>query len=128
MMSTELKATKYFEEWVKKEGGMPVQQHGNGYDYEVTWEKGPKKGTKEKYEVKGSTKIKYIPDMRTSEFDNMRLKADFLFVVWNVNQAGEEVVYIIPRDEIKPEHLLLLQTYRLRCFQNNQVMGRFRIK
>ena len=56
--------------------------------------------------------------MWVSEFDNnKRLKADFLFVVGNILKKGKEVKYLIPREEIKPDNLRLLQTYNLRCFQ-----------
>ncbi|MCL5252847.1 MAG: hypothetical protein M1351_02000 [Candidatus Thermoplasmatota archaeon] len=53
-----------------------------------------------------------IPDMRISEFDKKILIANYLYVVGKVGKSDDErMLYVIPRDEIKPEKLKLLSTY-----------------
>ena len=87
------------------------RRSGVGYDFEFYYE-----DRMEKIEVKGNSKDKGIPDMRTNEFDkDRRLKADFIYLIAHASQP-EKKVYVIPREEIRPEDLRLLSTYRIRGF------------
>lgn len=80
-----------------------------GYDY--TLNVGQRKI---KIEVKGTDrKEPGIPDMRTSEFEDGKLKADFLILV-HPAQAEKKNLYIIPRADIK--NLKRLSTFRVRGF------------
>lgn len=84
---------------------------GTGAGYDFTFHLGKKDL---KIEVKGSDrKEPGIPDMRTSEFENRRLKADYLILV-HPAQARKKNLYVIPREAIRS--LKTLKTYRIRGF------------
>lgn len=83
-----------------------------GYDFLFIY----KDGRRQKIEVKGNEEDRGIPDMRTSEFDkDKRLKADFIYLVAYAKEPQKKV-YIIPKEEIKPENLRPMGTYRIRGF------------
>jgi transposase len=84
-------------------------------------------GKIEKVEVKGVSKPYGIPDMRVNEFRNKRLKADYLLVVENVTTPRKRRLYKIPRIAIKPNNLILLQTYRITRFQGKKNMNKYRV-
>ena len=102
------------------EGGIKVEdcrrsKPGVGYDFLFIYPD----GHEEKIEVKGTKKENGgIPDMRISEFDhNKMLIADYIYVVGNAGKSdAEKVLYVIPRNEIKPEKLKPLSTYRVYGF------------
>ncbi len=127
MDRAEIIGINIFKEWVGNKGEITnTSRVGVGYDFEVKW---LDTGLVEKYEVKGTTKILKIPDMSIVEFDdNQSLKADYLFVVGNVLDIGNEVLYKIPRNALSPENLKLKQTYHIRLFQNRNKMGSYKIE
>jgi hypothetical protein len=120
-------AYEIFENWAKNNGFKikDMRYAGIGYDYKII----DNEGKLITFEIKGSKRINSIPDMSVAEFDqNKRLKADFLFVINNIHEKGKEIIFKIPRNSIKPENLLLKQTYRIERFQNKKIMKQFRIK
>jgi len=121
----ELRSIEFVKRWAEKKG-ITVRKpssKGAGYDLEFVH---PDGGV-EKIEVKGSSKVYSIPDMRVSEFEGKSLKADFLYVVGNVLSPGEEHLYVIPRGALKPENLRLRQTYFISRFQTKINMEKYRI-
>ncbi len=128
-MNTEQKAIKYFKKWVlsldKHAKMTDTSREGVGYDFLITWNN----GKKEKFEIKGTRKLHKIPDMSINEFDKTkRLKADFLFVVGNLEEHNRPVFYKIPKNRIAPENLSLKQTYEIKRFQNRKNMSSYLIQ
>ena len=94
-----------------KEGFHPEDMRGTRVGYDFTFHVG---GKRIKVEVKGTDKEEPgIPDMRTSEFDKKRLKADFLILV-HPARAEKKDFYVIPRASIT--RLKRLSTYRVQGF------------
>jgi poly(3-hydroxybutyrate) depolymerase len=126
MNEVEKKSYEIFKKWAKSQGLQITKDYtlkkkeAKGYDFEAK----NQNGEITTYEVKGSKHKNAIPDLRDSEFENKKLKADFLFVVGNI-QRGKEVIYKIPRDAIKPENLSPKKYYFIRRFQNKKVMEEF---
>jgi hypothetical protein len=116
-------AMKFVKNWAEKKR-IKVEEKsrkGVGYDYEFIYPD----GKTAKVEVKGTEKNLGIPDMSVREFDKeKKLKADFLLVVCNV-LSKRKTLYKIPRKAIKPENLVLKQTYHIRRFQNKKRMGKY---
>ena len=110
------------EEYVQRIAGMKgikvedcrKRKPGVGYDFLFIYPD----GHEEKIEVKGTKRENGgIPDMRISEFGDKKLIADYLYVVGNAGEPDDEkILYVIPRDEIKPDKLKLLSTYRVYGF------------
>lgn len=125
MNEVEKKSYEIFKRWVDDKG-MKItkdytlnREERKGYDFEVR----NQNGEILKFEVKGSTHKNAIPDLRDSEVENRKLKADFLFVVGNLFQKGEkEIKYKISKDKIKPENFVLRKSYYIRRFQNQKNM------
>jgi hypothetical protein len=105
-----------FEKWVLKNGMKFERCKGKGYDYIVT----DREGRKRTYEVKGSKKIRAIPDMFYSEVDEktLTLVANYLFVVGNILKEGNEIYYRIARNDFKPENFRPKKTWHVSKFQN----------
>ncbi len=79
-----------------------------------------------KIEVKGCTRRWGIPDPYVTEFDSeKRLVADFLYVVYIID--GEEPTLCeIPREALKPDHVVPKQGYRIRStFKKEKVLRPF---
>jgi len=117
---------KFVKDWAEKKR-ITVEEKsrkGVGYDYQFIYPN----GRIEKIEVKGTEKNLKIPDMSVREFDKKkRLKADFLLVVGNVF-GRQKVLYKIPRKALRPENLVLKETYHIRRFQNRKSMGKYVVK
>jgi hypothetical protein len=114
---------KFVKNWAEKKRIKVKEKSrkGVGYDYEFIYPD----GKTAKVEVKGTEKNLGIPDMSVREFDKeKKLKADFLLVVCNV-LSKQKTLYKIPRKAIKPENLVLKQTYHIRRFQNKKCMGKY---
>ena len=126
MERAETLGIKKFIKWVGKRGKITdTSRDGVGYDFKVKWHK---MRLIETYEVKGSSKTHKIPDMSIREFNNKGiLKADWLFVVGNVNKKGKEVIYKIPRKAIKKDNLKLKQAYHIAKFQNKKTMSHYEL-
>lgn len=117
---------RFVRKWAEKELRVHVQdvsKAGRGYDYEFHF----RDGRVEKVEVKGTRKPYGIPDMRTSEFRDKRLKADYMLVVGNVLSLGEERLYKIPREAIKDDNLKPRHTYHIARFQGKKNMEKYLI-
>lgn len=76
-----------------------------------------------KIEVKGCTRPWGIPDPYVTEFDSeRRLVADFLYVVYFINQEAPKLC-AIPRDAFKPEHIVPKVSYRISSrFKNKKTL------
>ena len=113
--ATQIAAENYVIERAKQKPDIAevVDMRGSGEGYDLMFVY--KDGHREKIEVKGNSEDRGIPDMRTSEFKDKRLKADFLYLVAFSLQPRKKV-YKIPACEIKPENLRELRTYRVRGF------------
>ena len=111
---TQMAAEKYVMKRASNEGITVEDMRGRRKGYDFTFRM--KDGRRLNIEVKGSNKkFPGIPDIRTSEFERKKLKADFLILVWPA-LARTRSLYIIPRDAIRPANLELLHTYRVRGF------------
>ena len=77
--------------------------------------------------MRGTKKEYKIPDMSVKEFKKKTLIADFLFVVGNVFNK-KKVLYKIPRKALKPDNLVLKETYHISRFQNRKCMGKYVVK
>lgn len=105
-------ATKYLE----KEGytvqnvsrGKGRDSEHRGYDLVAD-----KDGARIKIEVKGCTRPWNIPDPYATEFDDdHRLVADFLYVVYFINEQPVRLCGV-PRDAFKPEDITKKLGYRI---------------
>jgi len=126
MEKAELLGIAAFKNWVGNNGEInDTSRLGVGYDFKVKWKD---TGLEETFEVKGTSKTLKIPDMSIVEFDDKhKLKADYLFVVGNVYNPGEEVFYKIPRVALTKDNLKMKQSYHIRLFQNQKKMGTYKI-
>jgi hypothetical protein len=77
-----------------------------------------------KIEVKGCTRPWGIPDLYETEFDkDKRLVADFLYVIYFLNREPARLCEI-PREALKPEHIVAKSGYRIRsCFEQSKDSG-----
>ena len=108
---TQLAAEGYVWNLATKEGFHPKDMRGTRVGYDFTLHV---KDKVVRVEVKGTDREDPgIPDMRTSEFEKKRLKADFLILV-HPAQAKKKDLYIIPRSDIT--RLKRLSTYRIQGF------------
>lgn len=108
---TQLAAENYVKELADKEGVDVEDMRSSGAGYDFLFHR---KNRDLKIEVKGSDKKNPgIPDMRTTEFEYRRLKADYLILV-HPAQGKVKQLYIIPRAAIK--RLKTLKTYRVQGF------------
>jgi Protein NO VEIN, C-terminal len=112
---TQLAAENYVYEQAKKKPDIAdvedKRSSHEGYDFLFIY----RDQHREKVEVKGNAEDRGIPDMRTSEFKDKKLKADFLYLIAYAKRPKKKI-YIIPANEIKPENLKELSTYRIRGF------------
>ncbi len=99
---------------VSKGKGRSSEHHG--YDLIAR----SKPGEMLKIEVKGCTRLWGIPDLYETEFDpNLRLVADFLYVVYFENERPVRLC-AIPRQALKAEDITPRRGYRIRSSFKNQ--------
>jgi hypothetical protein len=118
----EKNAMTFVEKWSIKHRIKFQRKKKSGYDYDFIFPN----GTVKKIEVKGTSKVDKIPDLYESEVKDMKIVADFLYVVGNVRNRGNEILYVIPRDDIKSENLRPSGRWRIARFQNKKTMGKYR--
>ena len=129
MPSIDKKAVKFVLDYEKERGWKPIDVSRNrsiiGYD--ILSMHGDELRT---IEVKGTRKEYAIPDAAETEFTrNLTLIATHLYIVGNMdNQNAKRILYIIPRNDIKREHLAIKQTIHFRSALQKQLPKKYKVR
>jgi hypothetical protein len=129
MPSIDERAVKFVLEFEKKRGWKPTdvsrKRSSIGYDILSTHANEIRA-----IEVKGTRKEYAIPDAAETEFTrNLTLVATHLYIIGNMdNPNAKPVLYIIPRKDIKREHLTIKQTIHFRSTFQKQLPKKYKAR